>query len=219
MATTRAMTLAAALALGAAAPATVYAQNPTAEARAAFQDGVQQYANRQFAEALESFRRAYRLRPHPSVLVNIANCYMNLDRPADAAATFERFLGDPTANPPPQQRAEVERALTEARSRMATITVIVNPPGSDVYLDGDLVGSSPLRQPLRTGPGPHVIEARERSGASVQHQVRVEGGGTMTLTLDVTARRTYVGSVPPEMNPTAPVAVVTPPTPPTRGTR
>lgn len=214
MVTTRTLTLAVALALGAAAPATAYAQTPTAEARAAFQEGVQQYANRQFAEALESFRRAYRLRPHPSVLVNIANCYMNLDRPADAASTFERFLADPTTSPSPQQRAEIERALTEARSRMATITVIANPAGSQVYLDGDLVGASPLRQPIRTGPGPHVIEARERGGASVQRQVRVDGGGTMTITLDVTGQRTYVGSVPPELNPPAPVAVVTPPTPP-----
>ncbi|MEZ4408348.1 MAG: hypothetical protein R3A52_18005 [Polyangiales bacterium] len=72
-----------------------------------------------------------------------------------------------------------------------------------------------MRQPIRTGPGPHVIEARERGGASVQRQVRVDGGGTMTITLDVTAQRTYVGSVPPEMNPPAPVAfTVTPPTPP-----
>ena len=184
------------------------------EARVAFQAGVQSYAEHRYAEALESFRTAYRIRPHPSVLVNIANCFVALNRPQDAISTFERFLNDPTVAPPPQQRTEIQTALAEARRHLATINVLVFPPGAEVYLDGDLVGTAPLRRPLQTGPGPHVIEARQAGGGTVQHQARVEGGGTVTLTLDIVRNRSFIGSVAPETQPPAPIAVITPPPPP-----
>ena len=186
----------------------------TNEARVAFQSGVQAYAEQHYAEALESFRTAYRIRPHPSVLVNLANCYVALNRPQDAISTFERFLSDPTITPSQQQRTEIETALAEARRHLATINVLVFPPGADVYLDGDLVGTSPLRRALQTGPGPHVIEARQAGGGTIQHQARVEGGGTVTLTLDIARNRSYVGSVAPESQPPVPLATPPVPTPP-----
>ncbi len=183
----------------------------TNEARAAFQTGVQAFAEQHYAEALESFRTAYRLRPHPSILVNIANCYARLNRPQDAISTFERFLNDPTVAPSAQQRAEIQAALAEARNHLATISVLVFPAGAEVFLDGDLVGTAPLRRPLQTGPGPHVIEARQPGGGTVQYQARVEGGGTVTLTLDIARNRAYIGSVAPEMQPPAPIVAPPPP--------
>ncbi|MBK8695992.1 MAG: PEGA domain-containing protein [Deltaproteobacteria bacterium] len=212
----REILLAGALAL-AALSHTPSAAAQTNEARVAFQSGVQAYAAQHYAEALESFRTAYRIRPHPSVLVNIANCYVALNRPQDAISTFERFLNDPTVSPSPQQRTEIETALAEARRHLATINVLVFPPGAEVYLDGDLVGTAPLRRPLQTGPGPHVIEARQPGGGTVQHQARVEGGGTVTLTLDILRNRSFIGSVAPEAAPPVPIAappVVAPPRPP-----
>lgn len=206
-------TILAASALVAALSHTAPAGAQTNEARAAFQTGVQAFAEQHFAEALESFRTAYRIRPHPSILVNIANCYLRLNRPQDAISTFERFLNDPTVAPSAQQRAEIQTALAEARNRLATISVLVFPAGAEVFLDGDLVGTAPLRRPLQTGPGPHVIEARQPGGGTVQYQARVEGGGTMTLTLDIVRNRAYVGSVAPEMQPPAPVLAPPPPPP------
>jgi len=211
----REILLAGALALAAISHAPSAAAQ-TNEARVAFQSGVQAYAAQHYAEALEAFRTAYRIRPHPSVLVNIANCYVALNRPQDAISTFERFLNDPTVSPSPQQRTEIETALAEARRHLATINVLVFPPGAEVYLDGDLVGTAPLRRPLQTGPGPHVIEARQPGGGTVQHQARVEGGGAVTLTLDILRNRSFIGSVAPEAAPPVPVVappVVAPPRP------
>ncbi len=193
---------------------------PANEARVAFQDGVRHYAEQHFAEALESFRRAYRVRPHPSVLVNIANCYLALNQPQQAVTTFERFLNDPTNAATPQQRTAIERGLEEARRQLATIQVRVEPAGAEVFLDGDLVGNSPLRRPLVTGPGPHVLEARGPNGAMLQFQARVNPGGTLTVTLDLANNRSYVGSVPPGTAEPAPLPTppptpaVTPPIPP-----
>lgn len=192
------------------AAAEASAQTPAVEARAAFQQGVQQYAEQHYAEALESFRHAYRVRPHPTVLVNIANCYMGLGQPQQAITTFERYLSDPSTSPTPAQRTEIENALATARRQLASVQVLVQPSGAEVYLDGDMIGTSPLSRPLQTGPGPHVLEARVGNGASLQHQIRLEPGGTLTVTLDLVAHRAYVGSRPPGSNPEP---VVTPPPP------
>jgi tetratricopeptide (TPR) repeat protein len=187
------------------------AQNASAEARAAFQEGVRQFSDRHFAEALEAFRRAYRTRPHPSVLVNIANCYLALEDPRQAISYFERFLGDPTNNASPQQRGEIQQALLNARRRLAQVQVFVQPAGAEVFVDGDLVGSAPLRRPLELGPGPHVIEARHQGSVTQQYQARLEPGAQLTITLDLVQGRSFVGSVP---TPTpTPVVVAPPPTP------
>jgi len=190
------------------------------EARTAFQEGVRQFAEQHFAEALEAFRRAYRIRPHPSVLVNIANCHVSLEQPQQAVTLFERYLADPSTNITPAQRSEIEQALESARRRLATVTLHIVPAGAEVFLDGDLVGSAPLRRPLQTGPGPHVFEARLAGVGTQQYQARLAAGGQLTITLDLPGGRSYVGSVspeataaamrPPEPPPTPVVSVVTP---------
>lgn len=189
------------------------AQNASAEARAAFQEGVRQFADRHFAEALEAFRRAYRTRPHPSVLVNIANCYLALEDPRQAISYFERFLGDPTNNASAQQRGEIQQALLNARRRLAQVQVFVQPAGAEVFVDGDLVGSAPLRRPLELGPGPHVIEARHQGSVTQQYQARLEPGAQLTITLDLVQGRSFVGSVPQAPEATPPPVAPPPPTP------
>lgn len=193
----------------AALPSPGHAQpQPVNEARAAFQDGVRQYAEHHYAEALESFRRAYRVRPHPSVLVNIANCHMALNQPQQAVTLFERYLSDPSNTLSTEQRLEIQHGLEEAQRQLAQVTVHVVPAGAEVFLDGDLIGVAPLRRAIATGPGPHVIEARLSGTASQQHQARLAPGGQLTVTLDLNAARSYLGA--PAVSA---VAVVAPPPP------
>ena len=149
-----------------AAPVAVHAQDPAAEARAAFQEGVRHFSAQRFAEALNAFQRAYRTRPHPAVLVNIANCQLALDQPQEAIASFERYLSDPAARVTDAQRAEIEHTIHDARQRLVTLTIVGQPAGAEIYIDGTLVGTSPLRGPRMVAAGPHVIEARMPGASS-----------------------------------------------------
>lgn len=204
-----------------AAPTAAYAQNPTNEARAAFQEGVRDFAAQRFAQALEAFRRAYRIRPHPSVLVNIANCQLALDQPQAALATFENYLTDAGATLTPAQRAPIDQAIATARQRLATITINAMPPGVQIFLDGELIGSAPIRHPVQVGPGPHVLEARTPGGPSQQFQTRLSPGGAATVTLDVVHQRSFGDAsgiaepiAPPPPPPPPPPVVIAPPPPP-----
>lgn len=85
-------------------PTVASAQAPSSEARASFQEGVQNFGARRFAEALVAFGPGLRVRPHPSVMVNIANCYLALEQPLEAISSFERYLHN-AAQVSPEQRA------------------------------------------------------------------------------------------------------------------
>lgn len=202
-------------------PSAAMAQSPS-EARVAFQEGVQHFGARRFAEALVSFQRAYRVRPHPSVMVNIANCYLELEQPLEAISWFERYLRD-AAGVTPEQRAQIERTVAEARQRLASLNVLAVPAGAEIYIDGTSIGVAPLRGPREVAAGPHVLEARAPNGGSAQFQARVEPGRSLTITLNTVTHEGYIGSAPPGANDAAMAALapnatrpVTPPvvTPP-----
>ncbi len=193
------------------APSVAWAQNPS-EARVAFQEGVQNFGARRFAEALVSFQRAYRIRPHPSVMVNIANCYLALEQPLEAISWFERYLHD-ASGVTPEQRAQIERTVAEARQRLATLNIQAIPPGVEVYIDGTSIGVAPLRGPREVAAGPHVIEARASNGASAQYQARLDPGRSLTITLNTNTHESYIGSAPPGANEAALAALAQRPTP------
>src|SRR5262245_18965143 len=65
----------------------------TTRAKHLFESGVAEYDAGHYANALNRFQEAYRIKPHPLVRVNIANCYQRLDRPVEAIEHFEGFLG------------------------------------------------------------------------------------------------------------------------------
>jgi hypothetical protein len=184
------------LLLSATAPCPAAAQGDPTEARRHFDAGVQHFQDGRFREALDEFRDAYRIRPHPSVLVNVANCYMELRRPVDAAMMFERYLRE-AGDIDTERRAELERALGQARAAIATIDV-QGPPGTVVFVDGDSIGRVPLRRPVEVNPGPHVIDLRHPNGSVRQERVELATG--QAVTVDVTSAETP----PPGPAPTTP---------------
>ncbi|MEZ4407150.1 MAG: hypothetical protein R3A52_11810 [Polyangiales bacterium] len=174
-----------------------------AEARQHFQSGVAAYGRRQWTTALEEFQSAYRLAPHPSVRVNMANCYVELHRPAEAIHHFEQFLSE-AATAPPAQRAAVERQLATLRSQVGQVTVQVSPanaPGLAVTVDGQAIS---MASPATLAPGHYVIEGVAEGFQRARVEVDVAAGGTapVALTLEPVA-------------PPAPVVVATPTPPPT----
>ena len=82
----RAMIWLTVLAVPSAAPVapTARAQDVRSRAREQFQRGVAAFEAGRYEEALAAFQEAFRLKPHPSVRLNMAACYEKLDRPREA---------------------------------------------------------------------------------------------------------------------------------------
>lgn len=62
------------------------------ECRRLLQGGLSLSHSQQLHAALESYEKAYALRPSPWLLVNIGRVQQKLGRPADAIASYQRYL-------------------------------------------------------------------------------------------------------------------------------
>lgn len=160
-------------------PSLVQAQdNPTrAAARTAFQGGVASYEAGAYAEALQHFQEAYRLMPNPTVRVNMANCYEQLDRPLEAIDHFERFLVEAGDDAPRAQVREVRSALSRLRSRVGEVFIRVQPDGATVIIDHGDSRRTPILDAIQMTAGGHHVEIRMDGHRTVNRDIVVDGGG------------------------------------------
>jgi tetratricopeptide (TPR) repeat protein len=85
-------------------------------ARAHYEQAVSHYNLDEFAPALSEFREAYRLKPDPSFLFNIAQCHRKLGENAAALDFYRKYL---RSLPDAPNRPEIERMIAELRERGA----------------------------------------------------------------------------------------------------
>jgi len=89
---------------------------PVERAKALFAKGNEHYNLGEFEKALEQYRRAYRAKPLPAFLFNIAQCHRKLGQHDDAVTMYQSYLaGVPDA----QNKALVESLITESRTKLA----------------------------------------------------------------------------------------------------
>lgn len=165
-----------------------------ARARAEFERGVAAFQANQYERALEAFQEAYRLAPHPTVRVNIANCYEQLDRPLEALFHFEHFLSE-AERPNPAQRRDVEASIRRLAGRVGTIQLQVTPDGALVTIDDAEQRRAPVTEPVRVVAGQHTVEIRLAGYATERQTVVVEGGSSARVAIRL-RRETAVAEAP-----------------------
>lgn len=167
-----------------AAPALAHAQS--AEDRAAahteFERGVAAYTAHDFQTALDAFQEAYRLAPHASVRLNIANCYAELGRPVEALFHFEHYLTEATGLTAAQRR-DVQASIDRLEASVGTITLAVTPDGAAITIDGSDTRRAPVTDPVRVVAGDHIVDIVLDGYVSEHQTVHVEGGGNARISL------------------------------------
>jgi tetratricopeptide (TPR) repeat protein len=87
-------------------------------ARGHFDRGVALAKAGSYEAALLEFQQAYRIAPHFSVLYNIGQAELALDRPGAAVETFRRYLAEGQDQIEPARRAEVVSTIASELERM-----------------------------------------------------------------------------------------------------
>ncbi len=147
-----------------------------ARARTEFERGVAAFGNSEFQTALDAFQEAYRLAPHPSVRLNIANCYQQMARPVEALFHFEHYLTEATSVPAAQRR-EIEATIRGLRARVGTLTLQVTPDGAEIVIDGSARRVAPVSEPVRVVAGDHEVVISLAGFVTETQTVHVDGGG------------------------------------------
>jgi len=165
----------------AVAPQAASADDKT-EARALFGQGVEAFGAGKFDAALRAFSEAYRLAPHPSVRVNMANCFRELGKPVEALFNFERFISESGDGAQPERLAEVRNRIAELQKQIGYLKFQVKPSSAQVLVNG---------QPAHPDANGRVVMAVGR------HEVRISAAGhdTEERRLRVRAGKTTVADI------------------------
>jgi hypothetical protein len=147
----------------------------TAMARARFKEGVEYFDKGQFELARAAFLQAYALKKHPAVLLNLAWSCLKSGHPAEGEHYFKQLLsegGDITD----KQRADANDGLNQAHAKLGRIEVAGAPPGTDVSVDGESVGATPLAEPTFVEAGAHTVKMRSPDGSIDSESATVAAG-------------------------------------------
>jgi hypothetical protein len=155
-----------------------------AVAGAHFDRGAKLYLEGDYAAALVEFKRAYDASPTWQVLFNIGQCYFQLRDYANALVTLQRFAAEGAERIGAEDRATLDAELPDLANRVGRITVSSNLDGATVSVDDQVVGTTPLHDPVLVSMGMRKISATHEGRAPVLQRLAVAAGDNAAVTLD-----------------------------------
>lgn len=213
------MALALAASLG-LSPAVVRADEAAdrATARALASEGHQALLKKDFATALDRFRRANQLVRAPTLTVGAARALTGLGRLVEAEEAYQRVLREGIeADAPLAWKRALEHAreeLAELQPRLAWITVTVSgPEAAEVHLDDALLPPASIGVRRASDPGTRTIRATA-PGYLPAEQTVVLGEGdhkSVELTLQPDPNAAMAQAEPAAPLPASPVVREEPP--------
>jgi hypothetical protein len=126
--------------------------------------------------ALELFRQAYDRYHTPRAQAQMGLACQALGRWGEADESLSQALSSTTDPWITNNRRALEQALNVIGQHVGTLEVMSNVPGTEILVDGRLVGALPLRRPLRLPGGTAMLQARADGYGPSQRPVTVVPG-------------------------------------------
>jgi hypothetical protein len=105
------------------------------DAKALLASGVKLFQAKDYLGALAVFKDAYDRFPSTKILLNIATTLKALDRNADAANTYQRYLDASDADP--DKRDDVAKVIAELDAKVGIVEVSVSPATAEIQFAGE----------------------------------------------------------------------------------
>jgi hypothetical protein len=150
-------------------------------AKALLQSGLKLFAAKDYLGALAVFRDAYARFPSGKILLNIGTTLVKLDRPAEAANAYQRYLDSPDADA--AKKDEALRVLADLDKKVAVLEVTVVPANAEVQLGTEDWRPAADVKRTRVMPGESTITARRNDYKPAARVVTARAGGSVTASL------------------------------------
>lgn len=155
-----------------------------AEADLHFELGVELQRRNDCRGALQHYLLSNRLAYNKNVVFNIARCYEELGRFAEAHRYYSDYLDEEL---PESDRRVAERARARIAQRVALVHIESTPPGANIYLDRVELGSrGQTPRTLAVEPGRYRVILERDGHEPVSAEVRARRGETTQLALEMT---------------------------------
>jgi Tetratricopeptide repeat/PEGA domain len=175
-----------------AADSGTQAQQPAApspdaikEAGERYTRGISLYADGEYVLALVEFERAYQLAPNYKVLYNIGQVRIQLGRYAKAREALQQYLEQGGDDIAAERRRAVSADLEMLAQRTAKLAITVSEAGAEISLDGQVVGTSPLGDPLVVDAGEHTVEVRKVGFYDKAQRVTLAGRDEIPISVEL----------------------------------
>jgi hypothetical protein len=141
------------------------------------------FAGRDYEGALVELQRAEALEPLASVRFNIARCYEELKRPAEAQAAFERYLATPDTSAGADDRQRRAReAVTRFDKLLFGSLEVTCEPGALVEIPGltERPAACPFKAP-HVKPATYTVKATQKDCLPYARNLLVDVGEAVSL--------------------------------------
>lgn len=140
-----------------------------------YEAGQKAAKRKQWPQARQSFLEAWKLRPHYQIAANLGRAELMVGAYRDAAEHLAFFLREAPAEVSAEDRAQAQQWLDEAKAKIGTIRVKVEPADAEVLLDGVAL-PAPLPPEVYVEPGKRVLEARREGRVSARRELELAAG-------------------------------------------
>lgn len=198
-------------AAAAQAPAAASGAAPLADAlqgaaKTAYESAKLLAQNHDFNGALAEFKHAYELSKDARLLFNMAICEKELHHYAKMRALLEQYLRDGAQITTAESQSAAQDALAAIKPLVASIHVTVNEDGATVSVDGEGVGTSPLKTNVAVDLGKHTVTVKKNGFDAFEQSLDMPGGTEATVAVTLKAQQ-HVGQLVVSSDPAATVVV------------
>ena len=158
------------------------------DSRAAFRRGVAAVKLQHWTEARDDFLQAYKLFPHPSILLDLGMSRFHVGEYVASEQDLTRFLAEDTGAQP-EELQTARSMLADVRKHLGTIRVRISPIGSTATIDDKpiaLVGGE--LTDVRVSIGAHSLEASAPDHERWSGKVNVDGPEAKVVDLTLSPR-------------------------------
>ena len=150
---------AASLPLVAARPAAAQPAGDKTDAKALMASGLKLFQAKDYLGALAVFRDAYGRFPSSKILLNIATTLKQLNRNAEAANTYQRYLDAQDSDP--AKKADVAKVIGDLDAKVGVVEMALTPADAEIQLAGeDDWHPAGEAAHYRVPPGPFTVRVR-----------------------------------------------------------
>ena len=163
------------------------AQSLPSDARRDYDAGKLLFEDGDYATALLMYQTAYDRTHDPRLLWNVAACQKNLRHYAKSAALLRRYLAEGGDLLSPADRRDAQDLSRAIAPFTVAMTLNVDETGAQIWVDDELVGTSPLPRPVMLDMGTRRVRVKKDGFRLVQREVPV--GGSASTIVDVALQR------------------------------
>lgn len=144
------------------------------DAKSLMQSGLRLFELEDYRGALALFEEAYALVPSEKILLNIGTTLKLLDRKADAANAYQRYLDHPEASA--AKKTEVTAVLADLDRAVGQLLIDVTPTDAEVQInDGPWQPAASVKR-YRVDQGQFTVTARKDKHQTEAKSAQIIGG-------------------------------------------